>query len=62
VIKLPDKIFNQEELPKDLVLPLWSAVQENIKNKRVITAGLCDFNAKNLEQLVNALQDKNVFK
>lgn len=59
VIKLPDKIFNQEELPKDLVLPLWSAVQENIKNKRVITAGLCDFNAKNLEQLVNALQDKN---
>ena len=41
-------------------MPLWSIVQQNIQNKRVIAAGICDFNANYLEQLINALEDKNV--
>lgn len=60
ILSLPEKIFNRDELPKDLLLPLWSSVQQNIQNKRVLTAGLCDFNATNLEQFLNALEDKNV--
>lgn len=59
ILSLPEKIFNRDELPRDLLLPLWSVVQQNVRNKRVLTAGLCDFNAKNLEQLLNALEDKN---
>ena len=60
IISLSDKIFTYEELPKDIILPLWSSVQTNILNKLVMTAGLSDFNAKYLEQLINSLDDKNV--
>lgn len=60
IISLSDKIFTYDELPKDIILPLWSAVQNNIQNKSVSTAGLSDFNAKYLDQLINSLEDKNV--
>lgn len=59
IISLSDKIFTYDELPKEIILPLWSAVQNNIQNKSVTTAGLSDFNAKYLEQLINSLEDKN---
>jgi diketogulonate reductase-like aldo/keto reductase len=60
ILSFPDKIFSRDELPKELLIPLWSIVQQNIQNKRVIAAGICDFNANYLEQLINALEDKNV--
>jgi hypothetical protein len=59
-LSLPDKIFNHEDLPKDLILPLWSVIQKHINEKHILTAGLSDFNAKYLEQLSNALNNANV--
>lgn len=59
VLSISDKIFNYSDLPKEMILPLWSVVQQNVQNKTITTAGLSDFNAKYLEQLINALDDKN---
>jgi len=58
ILSLNDKIFSHEDLPKPILLPLWSTIQKHIQNKVIQTAGLSDFNAKNLEQLINALDDK----
>ncbi len=60
ILAFPDKVFNYDELPKDLILPLWSIIQKNVKSKKITTAGISDFNANYLEQLMNALEDKNV--
>lgn len=59
ILSLSDKIFTTGDLPKDVILPLWSTIQSNIQNSLVNTAGLSDFNAKYLEQLVNFLDDKS---
>ena len=60
ILSLSDKIFTHDDLPTEEILPLWSVIQKHIQNKTVETAGLSDFNAKNLEQFINALDDKNV--
>lgn len=60
ILSLSDKIFTHEDLPKEIMLPIWSAVQKCIQDKLVISAGLSDFNAKYLEQLCNSLDDKQV--
>ena len=60
VLSLPDKMFSHEDLPKELMMPLWSAVQKNIENQKVTSVGLSDFNARYLEQLCEALDDKKV--
>jgi len=61
ILSLSDKIFTHEDLPKETMLPIWSAVQKHIQEKLVVTAGLSDFNAKYLEQLCNSLDDKQQF-
>ena len=62
ILSLPEKIFNHEELDKDLIMPLWSVLQKHVQNKSVISTGLSDFNASYLEQLMKFLEDKNVIK
>ncbi|CAF0754089.1 unnamed protein product [Brachionus calyciflorus] len=59
IISYPDKVFTHEELPNDLVIPVWSVIQDYIDAKKISTAGLADFNATYLEQFYNLLQDKN---
>lgn len=59
IISFPEKIFNQENLPAELVIPIWSIVQKYIEAKQILTAGLSDFNAKYLEQFLNAIGDRN---
>ena len=60
ILSLPDKIFNQAELSKEIVLPLWTYVTKLVQSKIISTAGVADFSAKYLEQLTNILEDKNV--
>lgn len=60
IISFPEKIFNQDDLPKDLILPLWSIIENHIQNRVVLNAGLADFNAKFLEDFFKLLGDKNV--
>ncbi len=60
ILSLSDKIFTHDDLPIDVILPLWSVIQKHIQNKTIESAGLADFNAKNLEMFINALDDKNV--
>jgi len=60
ILSLSDKIFTHEDLPIEVIIPLWTVVQKHIQNKTIDTAGLADFNAKNLEKFINALDDKNV--
>jgi glutamate--cysteine ligase regulatory subunit len=59
ILSFPDKIFNQEELPKDTIMPIWAAVQKAIQSNRIAIAGLADFNAHYLGQLLDLLEDKN---
>lgn len=59
IISFPDKIFNHDELPYDLVMPVWNVVQGYIDTRQILSAGLSDFNAKYMEQFMNALEDKN---
>ena len=59
ILSFPDKIFNEEELPKATIMPIWSIIQKNIASGKITTAGLADFNAKYLEQFLNALEDKS---
>ena len=60
ILSLPDKIFTYGDLPKELILPMWSTIQQNLKDKYILTAGLSDFNAKYLDELINALEETNV--
>lgn len=60
IISFPDKIFNQENLPIELIMPIWTIVQNYIDTKQIVTAGLSDFNAKYLVQFSNAIPDRNV--
>lgn len=60
IVSFPDKVFVHEDLPSQLVMPVWSIIQELIDSQIVNTAGLSDFNAAYLEQFCNFLQDKNV--
>lgn len=60
VLSLPDKMFSHDDLPKEIMMPLWAAVQKSIENQKVASAGLSDFNARYLEQLCEALEDKKV--
>lgn len=60
IISFPEKIFNQENLPVELVIPIWSVVQKHVESKQILAAGLSDFNAKYLEQFLNAIGDRNV--
>jgi len=60
ILSFPDKLFIQDSLPVDIIMPLWSVVQENIRNQKVKSSGLADFNAKHLQQFIDALEDKNV--
>lgn len=59
IISFPEKIFNQENLPVELVIPIWSVVQKHVESKQILAAGLSDFNAKYLEQFLNAIGDRN---
>lgn len=60
IVSFPDKVFVHDQLPAQLVMPIWSIVQECVDSQVVSTAGLSDFNAIYLEQFCNFLQDKNV--
>jgi hypothetical protein len=60
ILSFPDKLFIQDSLPVDLIIPLWSVVQDYIANHKVKISGLADFNAKHLQQFFDALEDKNV--
>ncbi len=60
IISFPEKIFNQDDLPKDYILPLWSVVEKYVENKIISNAGLADFNAKFLEDFFRMLDDKHV--
>lgn len=60
IISFPDKIFIHDELPNDLIIPIWSVVQGFIDTKQIVNAGLADFNAKYLEQFFNLVSDRNV--
>lgn len=60
ILSLSDKIFTGDKLPATTVMPLWSVIQKQIKKKFVHTAGLSNFNAKYLEQFIDALEDKSV--
>jgi hypothetical protein len=41
-------------------MPVWNVVQGYIDTRQILSAGLSDFNAKYMEQFMNALEDKNV--
>ena len=58
ILSLPDKLFSHDDLPRDLMSPLWQVVQRSIQSERVLSAGLSDFNAKYLEQLCDSIDDK----
>ncbi len=60
ILSFPDKIFTHEDLPQELIMPLWTIIQNNIKEKYILNAGLSDFNAKYLEQLTSLLEEANV--
>ena len=60
ILSLPDKLFIQESIPIEIIMPLWSVVQEHITNQKIKSSGLADFNAKHLQQFFDALEDKNV--
>ena len=62
IISYPDKVFTHEKLSSELVIPVWSAIQNYIDSKTISTAGLADFNATHLQSFYNLLQDKNVKK
>ena len=59
ILSFPDKIFNEEELPKGTIMPIWALIQKNIAAGKITTAGLADFNANYLGQMLNALEDKS---
>lgn len=59
ILSLSDKIFTGDKLPTMTVMPLWSVIQKQIQKKIVHTAGLSNFNAKYLEQFIDALEDKS---
>jgi glutamate--cysteine ligase regulatory subunit len=59
ILSFPDKIFNEEELPKSTIMPIWAQMQKSIANGKIGTAGLSDFNANYLSQLLSALEDKS---
>lgn len=59
ILSFPDKIFNQEDLPKETIMPIWATVQKAIHANKIVTAGLSDFNAHYLGQLLDLLEDKN---
>ena len=59
ILSFPDKIFNEEDLPQETIMPIWLALQKHIAAARITTAGLADFNVKYLQQLMDALDNKN---
>ena len=59
ILSFPDKLFGDDELPKELLMPVWAALQRSVHAGRVGTAGLADFSAHNLSQFVAALEDKS---
>ena len=59
IVSFPDKIFGQDSLPKEVVMPLWQIVQNCIDSKVVGSAGLADFNANYLKQFLDSLEDTN---
>ena len=60
ILSLPNKIFTQEDLPKELILPLWSVLQQKLESKQILSIGVVDFNAKYIQQLFDMLNEHYV--
>jgi glutamate--cysteine ligase regulatory subunit len=59
IVSFPDKIFNQDHLPSELLLPLWKCVNEFVQREVVHHAGLADFNFSYLEEFFKLIDETN---